>query len=63
MYIGGCGMGYCGHGLQIRKIMVGNQEAIKIKISAAKSVIYNPFTEPAPITFSLPVGIYTLVKQ
>ena len=48
--------------LYIRKIMVGNQEAIKIKISHVTGVTYLA-GGPAPLEFTLPQGEFTLIKQ
>ena len=48
--------------LNIRKTLVGNQEAIKIKISHVSSIIIIS-GDPIPPPFSLPIGIYTLIKQ
>ena len=46
----------------IRRIMVGSQQAIHIKICQVTSVTYIQGTTP-PANFSIPIGEYTLIKQ
>jgi hypothetical protein len=48
--------------LFMRKVMVGVQPALSIKISQVTSVTYPVGTTPPP-PFSLPLGEYTLIKQ
>ena len=47
--------------LSIRKTIVGNQEAINIKISQVVNAVHIQGT-PEPASFSLPLGEYTLIK-
>ncbi|MBC7525000.1 MAG: hypothetical protein H7239_11245 [Flavobacterium sp.] len=48
--------------LFMRKVMVGSQEALSIKISQVTMTSYQVGTTPPP-AFSLPFGEYTLIKQ
>lgn len=49
--------------LIIRKVTVGGQEALVIKLRGSNRVALDPGETPPPSDFVLPTGEYTLIKQ